>query len=767
MGLKVFISYSSRDRGDALRLKEIAEADGHDAWMDLFDIRPSARLVGELEQGVSSADVLCLLLSPSAVASPWVREELRYALAAEEKGLRVMPVIIRAAPIPEELADHVAIDATRGLGDDATVIRVRRALGGNVEEAILLDALRRGELADRAAIEEAEEALPAWREALERVIDDPIRELSVSIDQDTWPGHAGGVIEIVLDIDIFVGSMSILLAPYVEGHTWRPDAGIDERPPDEFFASRKPRVDARLLWAGRNLTAVTTRDGTDLGELPLELKFRFPADEYTGSERAASMALLQRFELPSLRQLIDKGASVKVWMHAGGGDPQQVDPSATDLRLQLQTPLRHDETGIYGFDLWRDLDRLDGVLLRAPTLQGCSSDLERVALLSLYRGRPLRADLNSAARRQRISAVLAGGGAVAEEDRWAAFNLAAGRADVPRVRGQVREAAQYGHEAVAIVIDTPPETLTYAQAFGLLGTLTALVDDLARAGGTKEAVEHYSDSVVALAQRLGELHPDEADYKRALARNLMQRARLHAGSPRAIDDVKLAVSTMERLVQDEELPWRIDEARSVRQQADALLEDWGAEPHTTAVPTGEPATWLDPKSAADVVPTLVFNRLLRFNARLPPGIYAPGPKLTLNGDELLGIWERAGSGAGFVIGLSDVVADTRDIAADFAANRTPSPLPGGGEWQLEAWHEVAPPKEFVERLRASSVRAFRARMRVSGGGEARLDGYLLTVLKDGLRWRVGLTLEPSGDDWRARMGGDRLAAVVFRSLELS
>ena len=80
-----------------------------------------------------------------------------------------------------------------------------------------------------------------------RVIDDPIRELSVSIDQDTWPGDAGGVIEIVLNIDIFVGSMSILLAPYVEGHTWRPDAGIDERPPDEFFASLKPRVDRAAL----------------------------------------------------------------------------------------------------------------------------------------------------------------------------------------------------------------------------------------------------------------------------------------------------------------------------------------------------------------------------------------------------------------------------------------------------------------------------------------------------------------------------------------
>lgn len=654
MGLKIFISYSSRDRADALRLKEIAEADGHDAWMDLFDIRPSARLAGELEQGVSSADVLCLLLSPSAAASPWVREELRYALAAEEKGLRVMPMILRAAPIPEELADHVALDATRGLGDDGTVMRVRRALGGNVEEAILLDALRRGELADRAAIEEAEEALPGWRASLKRVIDAPIRELSVSIDQDTWPGHAAGVIEIVLKIDIFVGSVSILLAPYVEGHTWRPEAGIDERPPNEFFASRKPRVDARLLWAGRTLTAVSSGDGTDLGELPLQFGFRFPGDEYTGAERATSMALLKRFELPSLRQLIDKDASVKVWMHPpGGGDPEAVDPRATDLRLRLCAPLRHDEAGIYGFDLWRDLDRLDCVLWRAPTLQDCAGDLERMALLSLYRGRPLRADLNSAERRRRIAAVVESGGLVAEDDLWATFNLSAARANVPRLRSQVREAAQYGHEAVGMVIDIPPETLDYGQAFGVLGTLTALVNDLARAGGTPEAIEHYSDTVVGLARRLTELHPDEADYKRALARNLMERARLHAGTPRAVEDAKAAVSIVERLSKEEALPWRIDEARSIRQDAGALLEDSGAEPKDKPMPAGEPASWLDPKSIADVVPTLVFNRLLRFNTRLPPGIGAPGPRLTLREDELLGIWEREGSGAGFVIGLSD------------------------------------------------------------------------------------------------------------------
>jgi hypothetical protein len=94
-------------------------------------------------------------------------------------------------------------------------------------------------------------------------------------------------------------------------------------------------------------------------------------------------------------------------------------------------------------------------------------------------------------------------------------------------------------------------------------------------------------------------------------------------------------------------------------------------------------------------------------------------------------------------------------------------LPGGGAWELEEWHEVALPDEFVERLGASSLRAFRANMRASGGGDTKLSGYLLAVEKEGVRWWICVTLEPSGDDWRARTADDGLAAVVFSWLELS
>lgn len=61
----------------------------------------------------------------------------------------------------DELADHVAVDATRGLDDAAVASRILRALGGTIDEGVLLDEVRRGELADRAAVADAEHAFPA------------------------------------------------------------------------------------------------------------------------------------------------------------------------------------------------------------------------------------------------------------------------------------------------------------------------------------------------------------------------------------------------------------------------------------------------------------------------------------------------------------------------------------------------------------------------------------------------------------------------------
>jgi hypothetical protein len=587
MALRIFISYSSLDRLEALRVKEIAESDGHDVWMDQFDITPGAALTQALKQGISAVDVLCLLISPTAVASAWVRQEIQYAISAESGQLSLLPILVRAAPIPDELADTVAIDAMRGLDDEAVVARIRRALGGDIDDALLLDATRRAELADHSAVAAAEQRWPTLRESLDRVIDRPIRELNVSVDQDTWPDVEGTVVEIVLHLDIFKGALHILLAPYVEGRTWPPDSGLEELPAQRFLGSTDPRVDGRLIWAGRTVLAVISRDGTDLGERPTQVRFSLLGDDYTGAERAHTMALLERFELPSLRQLIDARSTVTVWRHSSdGGQSQRVDPAQTDLRLRLEAPLRHDETGLFGFRLWSFHDREDAVLLRAPTLTDCATDLEREALLSLYRNVPLRAEQNSEERWRRLATAVERGEPVDEVDRWAAFTLAVGRADVPRLRGAHAQAAQLVHDALGLLDELDLARLGYSRAFRLITALSHLVNDLAEGGGTESAISHYSNQTVQMTRRLWDVHPEEADYGRALSRALFQRARSRPATPVAVSDIREAVGVLDTLQSEHPLPWRIEEARRMRLDAEALLAQWKYPPAALDPPSG-------------------------------------------------------------------------------------------------------------------------------------------------------------------------------------
>src|ERR1700675_3591385 len=82
----VFISYSSADRYDALTVRDILQRSGCTVWLDVFDIRGSADLKHELGAGIGAADILCLLLSPTSVLSPWVAEEI--ARAQREKAAR-------------------------------------------------------------------------------------------------------------------------------------------------------------------------------------------------------------------------------------------------------------------------------------------------------------------------------------------------------------------------------------------------------------------------------------------------------------------------------------------------------------------------------------------------------------------------------------------------------------------------------------------------------------------------------------------------------
>ena len=127
----VFISYSSRDRKDAFDIKQLFEANGARVWLDFFDIETSAELRQELEKRIRQSQLFCLLLSPNAVDSRWVGQEIATALAAAREGLRILPVILRLCRIPQELENIVGFDATDGLAHEAVRLRLVRAVCGD------------------------------------------------------------------------------------------------------------------------------------------------------------------------------------------------------------------------------------------------------------------------------------------------------------------------------------------------------------------------------------------------------------------------------------------------------------------------------------------------------------------------------------------------------------------------------------------------------------------------------------------------------------
>lgn len=74
--MKTFISYSSKDEEFVSRLAmDLRTREGIDVWFDQWEINPGDTIPEKLEEGLSEAEVLVLVLSPDSVNSRWVEYE--------------------------------------------------------------------------------------------------------------------------------------------------------------------------------------------------------------------------------------------------------------------------------------------------------------------------------------------------------------------------------------------------------------------------------------------------------------------------------------------------------------------------------------------------------------------------------------------------------------------------------------------------------------------------------------------------------------------
>jgi hypothetical protein len=101
----IFMSYSSRDRDFVRQLVKDLKLLGHRPWFDEETIQVGDSIPGAIQEGLSSADFLVVVLSKPAVESKWVEKEwqAKYWDEVNERRITVLPVVRDDCELPAML----------------------------------------------------------------------------------------------------------------------------------------------------------------------------------------------------------------------------------------------------------------------------------------------------------------------------------------------------------------------------------------------------------------------------------------------------------------------------------------------------------------------------------------------------------------------------------------------------------------------------------------------------------------------------------------
>lgn len=113
---KVFISHAREDKvGYAEPLAKELLAQGVDAWLDRWELRPGDSLTQKIfEEGLSQAGTCVFLMSRNSVDKPWAKAELENAIAQRVDGrIRLIPVKLEDCAAPNAVSDILWLDLAR------------------------------------------------------------------------------------------------------------------------------------------------------------------------------------------------------------------------------------------------------------------------------------------------------------------------------------------------------------------------------------------------------------------------------------------------------------------------------------------------------------------------------------------------------------------------------------------------------------------------------------------------------------------------------
>src|ERR1022692_3185372 len=121
-GGATFLSYAREDSDFALRLVKVLRAAGTNVWMDQLEISAGQNWDAAVDDALKVCSRLLLVLSPAAVTSANVMNEIRFAL---DRKKTIIPILYRDCEIPHQLSRLQWIDF-RGGDTNASAALVQR-----------------------------------------------------------------------------------------------------------------------------------------------------------------------------------------------------------------------------------------------------------------------------------------------------------------------------------------------------------------------------------------------------------------------------------------------------------------------------------------------------------------------------------------------------------------------------------------------------------------------------------------------------------------
>lgn len=143
--MNVFLSYASEDKAvvEQVHLRLTARFPEIEPWLDKYEIIGGDDFIEKIHSGIDEADRFIIFLSPNSVDKPWVRAELKKALADEISGIKpefIIPIKIGSIPtFPPFLESRFYIDIENKTEEEwlqdiyAAIHRTKKPLGETTE----------------------------------------------------------------------------------------------------------------------------------------------------------------------------------------------------------------------------------------------------------------------------------------------------------------------------------------------------------------------------------------------------------------------------------------------------------------------------------------------------------------------------------------------------------------------------------------------------------------------------------------------------------